>query len=318
MSGENVPDKSSILPFLSPFKAPSSRTPLQDENSVPSYIAVINKGKHAVKQEQQTVERAKQSSQPSLSKLAKSHKGTAKKNYELRGRGAESVDDAAHGHREPGKKATSKVQLTNGSSAKINGKYGPRKNYKRTTNKWVKSPVSQNHKVTDFFPIRRSSRKCIGQLKSENKKIIDELILNGKEEGMEVGQIDGKGRGVKATQDFKRGEFVVEYHGDLIEFTDAKKREAQYAQDPSTGCYMYYFRHLSKTYCVDATKETARLGRLINHSKNGNCQTKLHDIAGRPHLILVALRDIKNGEELLYDYGDRSRASVAAHPWLKR
>lgn len=68
---------------------------------------------------------------------------------------------------------------------------------------------------------------------------------------------------------------------------------------------------------VDATKETARLGRLINHSKNGNCQTKLHDINGVPHLILVASRDIDEGEELLYDYGDRSKASIEAHPWLK-
>lgn len=68
---------------------------------------------------------------------------------------------------------------------------------------------------------------------------------------------------------------------------------------------------------VDATRETNRLGRLINHSKCGNCQTKLHDIDGVPHLILIASRDIAAGEELLYDYGDRSRASLEAYPWLK-
>lgn len=64
----------------------------------------------------------------------------------------------------------------------------------------------------------------------------------------QIDYIDGKGRGVIATKHFNRGEFVVEYHGDLIEITDAKKREAVYAQDPSTGCYMYYFQYLSKTY----------------------------------------------------------------------
>ncbi|XP_007424712.1 N-lysine methyltransferase KMT5A isoform X2 [Python bivittatus] len=154
-----------------------------------------------------------------------------------------------------------------------------------------------NRKVTDYYPVRRSSRK--------NKK------------ELQIDFIDGKGRGVIATRHFNRGEFVVEYHGDLIEITDAKKREAAYAQDPSTGCYMYYFQYLSKTFCVDATKETNRLGRLINHSKCGNCQTKLHDIGGVPHLILVASRDIKAGEELLYDYGDRSKASLEAYPWLK-
>uniref|UniRef100_A0A8C3VA00 [histone H4]-lysine(20) N-methyltransferase n=1 Tax=Catharus ustulatus TaxID=91951 RepID=A0A8C3VA00_CATUS len=174
----------------------------------------------------------------------------------------------------------------------VKAKRGPRKKTQGRT---------PNRKVTDYYPVRRSSRK--------SKSELEVVIL--------IDYIDGKGRGVIATKHFNRGEFVVEYHGDLIEITDAKKREAVYAQDPSTGCYMYYFQYLSKTYCVDATKETNRLGRLINHSKCGNCQTKLHDIDGVPHLILIASRDIKAGEELLYDYGDRSKASIEAHPWLK-
>lgn len=64
----------------------------------------------------------------------------------------------------------------------------------------------------------------------------------------QVQHIEGKGRGVFATQRFQKGQYVVEYYGDLLEITDAKKREAMYAQDPSTGCYMYYFQYLCKTY----------------------------------------------------------------------
>ncbi|XP_051823597.1 N-lysine methyltransferase KMT5A-like [Antechinus flavipes] len=188
---------------------------------------------------------------------------------------------------------------------------------KQASRRKAQGKTQQNRKVTDYYPVRRSSRKSKAELQSEEKRRLDELIESGKEEGMKIDIIDGKGRGVIATKQFTRGEFVVEYHGDLIENTDAKKREALYAQDPSTGCYMYYFQYLSKTYCVDATRETDRLGRLINHSKWGNCQTKLHDIDGVPHLILIASRDIKAGEELLYDYGDRSKASLEAHPWLK-
>ncbi|XP_030625334.1 N-lysine methyltransferase KMT5A-A [Chanos chanos] len=188
---------------------------------------------------------------------------------------------------------------------------------KKSSQRISESKYSQNGKVTDYFPIRRSSRKSKSELKCEEKKHIDELITKGIENGMMVQYIEGKGRGVFATQNFQKGQYIVEYHGDLLPITDAKKREAMYAQNPETGCYMYYFQYLSKTYCVDATKETDRLGRLINHSKNGNCQTKLHDINGIPHLILVASRDIQEGEELLYDYGDRSKASIAAHPWLK-
>lgn len=180
-----------------------------------------------------------------------------------------------------------------------------------------RSDSQQNRKVTDYYPIRRSSRKSKNELKSEEQQHIEELIKNNVEEGLEVKHLEGKGRGVFACKEFQKGQFVVEYHGDLVEMAEAKRRELMYAQDPTTGCYMYYFQFLNKTYCVDATRETRRLGRLINHSKSGNCQTKLHSIEGTPHLILVASRDIKLGEELLYDYGDRSREALAAHPWLK-
>ncbi|XP_029019481.2 lysine methyltransferase 5Ab isoform X3 [Betta splendens] len=183
--------------------------------------------------------------------------------------------------------------------------------------KKTENNAQQNKKVTDYFPIRRSNRKTKAELKIEEHKHIDDLIKNGIEEGMEIQQIEGKGRGIFATRDFKKGEFVVEYHGDLLELAEAKRREAQYARDPQTGCYMYYFQYQCKTYCVDATRETGRLGRLLNHSKTGNCQTKLHAIDGVPHLILVTSRDIKAKEELLYDYGDRSKDSILAHPWLK-
>ncbi|XP_016298131.1 N-lysine methyltransferase KMT5A-A-like [Sinocyclocheilus anshuiensis] len=188
---------------------------------------------------------------------------------------------------------------------------------KKSTKRITDTKSTQSRKVTDYYPIRRSSRKSKSELKCEEKRHIDMLITNGIENGMMVRCIEGKGRGVFATQKFQKGQYVVEYHGDLLQITDAKKREALYTQDPTTGCYMYYFQYLSKTYCVDATKESDRLGRLINHSKTGNCQTKLHDINGIPHLILVASRDIQEGEELLYDYGDRSKASIEAHPWLK-
>lgn len=65
---------------------------------------------------------------------------------------------------------------------------------------------------------------------------------------LQVQHVEGKGRAVFATRCFQKGEYVVEYHGDLLQFTDAKKREAEYAQNPATGCYMYYFQYLCKKY----------------------------------------------------------------------
>jgi len=86
------------------------------------------------------------------------------------------------------------------------------------------------------------------------------------------------------------------------------------------GSYMYEFVFNKTKYCVDATEDDGSCGRLINHSckKGQNCKMSIHvDDNGIPHLILVALRDILPGEELLYDYGDWNRSSKKAFPWLK-
>lgn len=67
---------------------------------------------------------------------------------------------------------------------------------------------------------------------------------------------------------------------------------------------------------IDATKETGKLGRLVNHSRNGNLITKTVMIGKHPHLVLIAKDDLPSGVELTYDYGDRSKESLIHHPWL--
>lgn len=44
--------------------------------------------------------------------------------------------------------------------------------------------------------------------------------------------------------------------------------------------------------------------------------TKIVSYRGLPHLVLLAKEDIKAGEELTYDYGDRRREALIHHPWL--
>ncbi|XP_028906624.1 N-lysine methyltransferase KMT5A isoform X2 [Ornithorhynchus anatinus] len=293
---------------MSSSKSPGARPPLQEENSV-THHEIKCPGKASNEMFKKEEKRNLSSTLEGPVKLEE------QKEKETKGASQESL----HNQKLETAETLKNMVPPSGSVVVVNAKQALKKPVKanQASRRKVQGKTQQNRKVTDYYPVRRSSRKSKAELQSEEKKKIDELIESGKEEGMKIDFIDGKGRGVIATKQFARGEFVVEYHGDLIEITDAKKREALYAQDPSTGCYMYYFQYLSKTFCVDATRETNRLGRLINHSKCGNCQTKLHDIDGVPHLILIASRDIKAGEELLYDYGDRSRASIEAYPWLK-
>lgn len=170
--------------------------------------------------------------------------------------------------------------------------------------------------ITDFFPVRRSVRKTKKTVLQERQKSLEEAVLNEQEEGLEVRMFEEKGRGIVTTRKFHRGEFVVEYAGQLITMEVAKERERQYAQDQNTGCYMYYFRHGNSQYCVDGTAESSRLGRLVNHSRNGNLITKTIEVNHEPHLVLIAREDIEPGTEITYDYGDRSKESLRHHPWL--
>ena len=64
----------------------------------------------------------------------------------------------------------------------------------------------------------------------------------------QVEEIQNKGRGVVATKFFKRGDFVVEYAGDLIDIKQAKEREENYSKQKDVGCYMYYFNFKNKQY----------------------------------------------------------------------
>ncbi|XP_021268281.1 N-lysine methyltransferase KMT5A isoform X2 [Numida meleagris] len=307
--GENAfTGQSKIYSYLNPNKTSGARSPLQEENSV-MYHEVKCQGKMLTETNRKGDEKKNGGNiiegamKPEEQKDKESGCNTSVVSSDQKNQGTVETEKTLLPSDCAGEASAKPAQ-----KKMVKAKRGPRR---KTQGR------APNRKVTDYYPVRRSSRKSKSELETEERRKIDELITSGKEEGMKIDYIDGKGRGVIATKHFNRGEFVVEYHGDLLEITDAKKREAVYAQDPSTGCYMYYFQYLSKTYCVDATKETNRLGRLINHSKCGNCQTKLHDIDGVPHLILIASRDIKAGEELLYDYGDRSKASIEAHPWLK-
>uniref|UniRef100_A0A452EGG8 [histone H4]-lysine(20) N-methyltransferase n=1 Tax=Capra hircus TaxID=9925 RepID=A0A452EGG8_CAPHI len=306
-NGENVfTGQSKIYTYMSPNKCSGMRSPLQEENSVAQY-EVKCQGKPLA-----GIYRKRDEKRNSGNAIRSSMKAEEQKIKDARRGPLAPFPNQKSEAAEPPKTPTSSCDTPNAAAAKqtlkkpVRGKQAPRKK--------AQGKTQQNRKLTDFYPVRRSSRKSKAELQV-GSPVYEPILPLGTSQQIDL--IDGKGRGVIATKQFSRGEFVVEYHGDLIEITDAKKREALYAQDPSTGCYMYYFQYLSKTYCVDATRETNRLGRLINHSKCGNCQTKLHDIDGVPHLILIASRDIEAGEELLYDYGDRSRASIEAYPWLK-
>ena len=134
--------------------------------------------------------------------------------------------------------------------------------------------------------------------------------------GLTVALIPGKGRGVVTTQFFLKNSFVLEYAGKLVDLpTSLHLHYEVYGEE--VGSYIYWFRFKGKQWAIDATEESPRLGRLVNHSHDQfNLLTKVFMVDGQPRLYFVARRDINPGEELTFDYGDTDRRSVDNFPWL--
>ncbi|XP_013889439.1 N-lysine methyltransferase SETD8-A [Austrofundulus limnaeus] len=111
-----------------------------------------------------------------------------------------------------------------------------------------------------------------------------------------------KGRGVFATVNFQKGDFVVEYRGELIHYEESQRRRRIYHHKAAVFMFDFYWN--DKQWCIDASLEDGSFGRLVNDEHiNPNCKMKKITVNAKPHLCLFALRDINPGEEITYNYG---------------
>jgi SET domain-containing protein len=102
------------------------------------------------------------------------------------------------------------------------------------------------------------------------------------------------GKGVFAARALKKGEMVIEYLGEVITWKEALKR---HPHDPNDPDHTFYF-HIDDKHVIDA-KHGGNAARWINHACTPNCEAD--EVDGR--IFIKALRAIKPGTELFYDYG---------------
>ena len=103
------------------------------------------------------------------------------------------------------------------------------------------------------------------------------------------------GRGVYAGRKLKKGERIIEYKGEVISWREADRRPPSDPDDPN---HTFFFALDDHKHVIDANVG-GNAARWINHSCDPNCETEEDN--GR--VFIEALRDIKAGEELSYDYG---------------
>jgi uncharacterized protein len=95
------------------------------------------------------------------------------------------------------------------------------------------------------------------------------------------------GFGIFATQPIKKGTFVLEYWGPILNDEHMQKKGGKYLFE------------LGKNKTIDGSsrKNTAR---YMNHACKPNCEVTIR--GGR--IYIYAIKHIKPGDELTYDYGD--------------
>ena len=102
-----------------------------------------------------------------------------------------------------------------------------------------------------------------------------------------------QGLGAFATEAIRKGTRIIEYKGERISPAEADRR---YDDDASDHPRVLLFTVDNKAV-IDAGVR-GNEAQFINHSCDPNCEA----VTERRRVYIYALRDIRAGEELLYDY----------------
>ncbi|KAK3016038.1 hypothetical protein RJ639_005298 [Escallonia herrerae] len=103
-----------------------------------------------------------------------------------------------------------------------------------------------------------------------------------------------KGYGLQLQEDLPKGQFLIEYVGEVLDMHAYEARQKEYALN---GHKHFYFMTLNGSEVIDACAK-GNLGRFINHSCEPNCRTEKWMVNGEVCIGLFAMRDIKKVDSL--------------------
>ncbi|PNT64346.1 hypothetical protein BRADI_4g27797v3 [Brachypodium distachyon] len=106
------------------------------------------------------------------------------------------------------------------------------------------------------------------------------------------------GFGLVADDGIQKGEFIIEYVGEVIDDRTCEERLWKMKRQRYTN---FYLCEVSSNMVIDATNKGNK-SRFINHSCQPNTEMQKWTVDGETRVGIFALRDIKKGEELTYDY----------------
>jgi uncharacterized protein len=104
--------------------------------------------------------------------------------------------------------------------------------------------------------------------------------------------------GVFAKIDIKKGTKIIEYVGEKVSKNEAENRVTQTINNANEQNGAVYIFELDKKFDIDGNVPYNH-AKYINHSCNPNCETEIINNG----IWIIALHEIKKGDELFYNYG---------------
>ncbi|KAF3452908.1 hypothetical protein FNV43_RR03341 [Rhamnella rubrinervis] len=119
-----------------------------------------------------------------------------------------------------------------------------------------------------------------------------------KDKKIKIVKTDLCGWGVEAGESINKGDFIIEYIGEVIDDALCEQRlwDMKYK-----GVHNFYMCEIRKDFTIDATYK-GNGSRFLNHSCNPNCILEKWQVDGETRVGVFASRSIEVGEPLTYDY----------------
>ncbi|OAD62170.1 Eukaryotic translation initiation factor 2 subunit 3, Y-linked [Eufriesea mexicana] len=158
-------------------------------------------------------------------------------------------------------------------------------------------------RVPPGTPIYECNKRCICDINCINR-----VVQRGTEMKLCIFRTaNGRGWGVKTLQAIKKGSFVTQYVGEVITSEEAEKRGKEYDAAGRTYLFDLDYNEFEEQcpYTVDAAMY-GNISHFINHSCDPNLSVYGVWIncldPNLPKLALFATKDIRQNEEITFDY----------------
>nr|XP_020496175.1 histone-lysine N-methyltransferase, H3 lysine-36 and H4 lysine-20 specific-like isoform X1 [Labrus bergylta] len=140
--------------------------------------------------------------------------------------------------------------------------------------------------------------ECHPQVCPAGERCLNQAFTKRQYSQVEIFRTLSRGWGLRCVHDIKKGQFVSEYVGEMIDEEECRSR-IRHAQE--NDICNFYMLTLDKDRIIDAGPK-GNEARFMNHCCQPNCETQKWTVSGDTRVGLFALVDVAAGTELTFNY----------------